>query len=104
MAYDTKHAQDIVVSVFRSFRDDLLRVTGSVEFTKKTDNSPVTEWDEAVETKLKEALLDDDPTVGFGVKKRKQLAMVAVIGLSILSMAQPASFAGCRTLLTWQPM
>ncbi len=58
-------SQALVASVFRGFRDELRRVTGSVEFARKGDSSPVTEWDVAVEEALRAALAAEFPHVGF---------------------------------------
>lgn len=64
-SYDVKHAQEIVLGVFRSFRDQLLEVSGAIAFDRKTDASPVTQWDVAVETALQEALRQYDASIGF---------------------------------------
>jgi myo-inositol-1(or 4)-monophosphatase len=58
-------SQALVVDVFKSFRGQLLEVFGTIEFTRKGDSSPVTEWDVAVETKLQETLSKAFPDFGF---------------------------------------
>lgn len=58
-------SQALVERVFRSLRDDLLEVFGKVEFSRKDNASPVTEWDVKVENTLREALASEMPTLGF---------------------------------------
>lgn len=58
-------SQEIVAQVFRSFRDELIQATGSVEFERKGDFSPVTKWDIAIEEKLKAELQANFPAIGF---------------------------------------
>lgn len=58
-------SQALVVEVFRSFRTQLCEVTGSADFSRKHDHSPVTEWDVKVETALSKALAQQFPGLGF---------------------------------------
>lgn len=58
-------AQNLVVDVFKSQRVDLLAAFGNVEYKRKIDRSPVTEWDLKVENTLRLALNDAFPDVGF---------------------------------------
>lgn len=58
-------SQRLVVEVFRSVRGDLLEVFGKIEYTRKDDFSPVTEWDVAVENRLQAALAESFPEFGF---------------------------------------
>lgn len=58
-------SQALVVSIFASFRNELLAAFGNVEHTLKSDSSPVTAWDVAVEKKLQEALDEAFPFFGF---------------------------------------
>lgn len=58
-------AQNIVAEVFKSLRADLLTAFGNVEHTRKTDSSPVTEWDVRVEDTLRVALKAAFPDIGF---------------------------------------
>lgn len=62
---DIVGSQALVVDVFRSMREDLLGVFGAIEFTRKDDFSPVTQWDVAVETKLRTRLAELFPNFGF---------------------------------------
>jgi len=58
-------SQALVVATFKSFREDLLKVFGNIEYTRKGDSSPVTAWDVAVEKKLRAVLLTAFPDFGF---------------------------------------
>jgi myo-inositol-1(or 4)-monophosphatase len=58
-------AQNLVAEVFKDLRSDLLSAFGKVEHTRKSDRSPVTEWDVKVETTLSAALKEAFPNVGF---------------------------------------
>jgi fructose-1,6-bisphosphatase/inositol monophosphatase family enzyme len=58
-------AQQLVVDVFKGFRQELLSVFGNIEHTSKADHSPVTVYDVKVEEALKKALLDAFPDTGF---------------------------------------
>lgn len=58
-------SKQLVIDIFRSFRSDLLGAVGGVSFERKNDYSPVTEWDTAIEERLKEALQVSFPQVGF---------------------------------------
>lgn len=58
-------AQELVVQVFKGFRDELVSVFGNVEHTSKVDLSPVTVYDVKVEEALKAVLLEAYPTIGF---------------------------------------
>ena len=58
-------SQALVVKIFKGFREELLSVFGSAEFTRKTDASQVTVWDVKVEDTLSAALLKAFPEIGF---------------------------------------
>lgn len=58
-------SQELVVQVFKGFREELLSVFGNVPFTRKSDASPVTEWDVKVEETLRDTLRKAFPDVGF---------------------------------------
>jgi myo-inositol-1(or 4)-monophosphatase len=58
-------AQDLVVDVFKGFREELLSVFGKSEHTNKADRSPVTIYDIKVEEALKARLGDAFPDIGF---------------------------------------
>jgi myo-inositol-1(or 4)-monophosphatase len=55
----------LVTDVYRGFRDELLDSYGEVDFSLKSDNSPVTELDMKVETALRERLAREFPDFGF---------------------------------------
>ena len=58
-------SQALVVEIFKGFRDELLSVYGSAEFTRKADASQVTQWDVKVENTLSTALAAAFPAIGF---------------------------------------
>ncbi|MBC7565102.1 inositol monophosphatase [Candidatus Saccharibacteria bacterium] len=58
-------SQALVVTIFKSFREELLTVFGNVEHTRKSDASPVTIYDVKVEELLKQELLKAFPEMGF---------------------------------------
>lgn len=58
-------AQALVVSVFKGFREELLSVAGNIEYTRKTDLSPVTFYDVKVEETLRQTLSESFPEIGF---------------------------------------
>ncbi len=104
-SYDVKHAQEIVLGVFRSFRDQLLEVSGAIAFDRKTDASPVTQWDVAIEAALQEALRQYDASIGFyGEETGVYLGTLSAIGLSTRLMGRRALFAVLITQPTWRRM
>lgn len=58
-------AQQVVIDVFKSFRQELLSVYGNIDHTSKADHSPVTVYDVKVEETLKAALIKASPDTGF---------------------------------------
>lgn len=58
-------SQALVVDVFKSLREDLLKAYGNVEHVRKADRSPVTVWDVKVEDSLRAALKATFPELGF---------------------------------------
>lgn len=58
-------SQALVISVFASFRDELVSAAGNSPHTLKEDLSPVTKWDVTVETKIRESLHQAFPDFGF---------------------------------------
>ena len=58
-------SQQLVIDVFKGFRDELLGAYGNIEFSRKNDASPVTRLDVTVEQALKNRLLDSFPELGF---------------------------------------
>jgi myo-inositol-1(or 4)-monophosphatase len=58
-------SQTLVSNIFQAMRPELLAVFGNVPFTRKPDESPVTEWDVRVEEALRTALAEAYPDLGF---------------------------------------
>jgi len=58
-------SQELVISVFKSLREELLQSFGNIENTQKADSSPVTVLDVKVETTLSTALAKSFPEMGF---------------------------------------
>lgn len=58
-------SQQLVIDVFKGFRDELLSVFGNIEHTSKADHSPVTLYDVKVEEALKARLAESFPEMGF---------------------------------------
>lgn len=58
-------SQQLVIDVFKGFREELMQSYGAVEHLCKEDGSPVTELDVKVETTLKARLQRDFPEIGF---------------------------------------
>lgn len=58
-------SQQIVIEVFRGFRDELMQAYGNVTHSSKGDGSPVTELDIKVENAIKSRLRADFPEIGF---------------------------------------
>lgn len=58
-------SQQIVIDVFRGFRDELLGTFGKIDYSRKADNSQVTELDVRIETTLKQSLFERYPDFGF---------------------------------------
>lgn len=62
---DIEKAQQLVAGVFRELRPTLMSVFGNVPYTRKSDESPVTQWDVLVEETLATRLSRDFPGWGF---------------------------------------
>jgi myo-inositol-1(or 4)-monophosphatase len=62
---DVSASVSLVIDTFHSLRSDLLAVFGNVQFTRKGDYSPVTEWDVRVENAVHDALRRAFPDLGF---------------------------------------
>lgn len=56
---------DLVIAVYKGFRDELMASYGDIDFTLKPDHSQLTELDIKVETTLKSRLSDTFPEFGF---------------------------------------
>jgi fructose-1,6-bisphosphatase/inositol monophosphatase family enzyme len=62
---DVTASLDVVIDVFKGFREELLSVFGNSEHTSKPDRSPVTIYDVKVEAALKSNLSETFPAIGF---------------------------------------
>lgn len=60
-----RESQQLVIDVFKDFREELMRSYGNIEHISKGDGSPVTELDVKVETTIKERLAAKYPEIGF---------------------------------------
>ena len=60
-----RESQQLVIDVFKEFRDELMHSYGNIEHIAKTDGSPVTELDIKVETTIKNRLAQTYPEIGF---------------------------------------
>lgn len=60
-----KESQNIIVEVFKGFRDELVYHYGATKHESKNDLSPVTEFDIKIETELKKRLTRTFPEIGF---------------------------------------
>ncbi len=60
-----KDSLDLVVSVYKGFREELMLHYGNRSFTEKADTSWVTEEDEKIERALQARLAEAFPTLGF---------------------------------------
>lgn len=58
-------SQQVVVDVFKGFRDELMQAYGKISHNSKGDGSPVTELDIKVEMAIKARLLAEFPEIGF---------------------------------------
>ena len=58
-------SQQIVIEVFKGFREELMGAYGTIVHDSKGDGSPVTELDVKVENAIKNRLLADFPEIGF---------------------------------------
>lgn len=64
-ATDIRESQQLVIEVFKGFRQELLQSYGNVAHDSKVDGSPVTELDVKVETEIKRLLTERFPQIGF---------------------------------------
>lgn len=62
---DIRESQQLVIDVFRDFREELMRSYGNITHLSKGDGSPVTELDVKVELALKQRLAAEYPGIGF---------------------------------------
>ena len=60
-----RDSQQLVIEVFKSFREELMRSYGNIEHLAKHDGSPVTELDIRIEETLKNKLYEKYPEIGF---------------------------------------
>jgi myo-inositol-1(or 4)-monophosphatase len=60
-----RQSQQLVIDVFKSFREELMQSYGTIEHTAKRDGSPVTELDIKIEMALKKQLAEYYPEIGF---------------------------------------
>lgn len=62
---DVQRSLELVISVYKDFRAELMESYGTIDFTLKPDNSQLTELDIKVETTLKARLQQEFPYYGF---------------------------------------
>ncbi|USN96266.1 MAG: inositol monophosphatase [Candidatus Nomurabacteria bacterium] len=60
-----RESQQLVIDVFKSFRDELMESYGKIKHSSKQDGSPVTKLDVKIEQALKTKLADAYPDFGF---------------------------------------
>lgn len=60
-----RESQQLVINVFKDFRDELMQSYGRVAHISKGDGSPVTELDVKVEQAIKQRLAEAYPEIGF---------------------------------------
>lgn len=60
-----RESQQLVIEVFKGFREELMQSYGNIEHISKGDRSPVTELDVKVETAIKNRLAVAYPEIGF---------------------------------------
>lgn len=58
-------SQQVVIDVFKGFREELMQSYGNISHDSKGDGSPVTELDVKVESAIKARLLAEFPEIGF---------------------------------------
>lgn len=58
-------SRELIIEVFKSFREELMKHYGNVKFDVKADSSTVTEYDKKIEQTLREKLLKEYPEFGF---------------------------------------
>lgn len=58
-------SQQLVIEVFKGFRDELMAAYGTIEHSAKDNGSPVTELDVKVEETIKARLQAEFPEIGF---------------------------------------
>lgn len=69
-----RESQQLVIDVFKSFREELMKSYGNIEHISKGDGSPVTELDIKVEKAIKERLAKDYPEIGFHGEETEDVA------------------------------
>lgn len=69
-----RESQQLVIDVFKSFREELMRSYGNIEHISKGDGSPVTELDVKVEKAIKERLAREYPEIGFHGEETEDVA------------------------------
>jgi myo-inositol-1(or 4)-monophosphatase len=60
-----RESQQLVIDVFKDFREELMQSYGKVAHISKGDGSPVTELDVKVEVAIKQRLAEAYPEIGF---------------------------------------
>lgn len=60
-----RESQQLVIDVFKEFREELMQSYGNTDHISKSDGSPVTELDIKVETTIKNRLAQAYPEIGF---------------------------------------
>jgi myo-inositol-1(or 4)-monophosphatase len=60
-----RESQQLVIDVFKDFREELMQSYGKIGHSSKGDGSPVTELDVKVEQAIKQRLAEAYPEIGF---------------------------------------
>lgn len=60
-----RQSQQLVIDVFKGFREELMQSYGKIDHISKGDGSPVTELDIKVEQAIKQRLAEEYPEIGF---------------------------------------
>lgn len=58
-------AQAVIEQVFHSGRETLVKASGNIDFESKNDDTPVTQLDRDMETKIRKALKTFNPNIGL---------------------------------------
>lgn len=58
-------SRQLIIDIYKSFRDELLRGYGQINFELKSDKSVVTELDKKIEQTIREELAEKFPEFGF---------------------------------------
>lgn len=69
-----RESQQLVIDVFKDFREELMKSYGTIEHISKGDGSPVTELDVKVEKAIKERLAKEYPEIGFHGEETEDVA------------------------------